>query len=493
MSRDLVIGIDLGTTACKVLAVGCDGVVHGVASCEYPLHTPSAGHAEQDAHEVLAGVRSAMTQLLKIVDRDDVAGISFSGAMHGLMPVDEAGEPLARSITWADLRAVQQFDDIRSSDVAQSLYNQTGCPLRWLYYPAKLRWMQANEPELFDRTARFVAIKDWIIHKLTGQWVTDICIASGTGLLNLHSQNWHPEALKLAEIYEHQLPTLAPPHQIIGHLTANGADILGLPAGLPVIPGGGDGGMANIGAGGALPGSVVVTVGTSGAVRITCDQPLLDAQQRIWCYVLTKNLWYAGGAINNGGQAVETIRRLFFGDAQKSQGFDALFEAAAQVHAGADGVMLLPYFNGERNPHWRPDLRASLLGLTSSHDRSHVARAVLEAVAFCLADVWQVVRSSSSAQPKVVRLTGGITRSRLWSQIVCDVLNLPVTLSEAGDASAMGAAAVGHWGLGHVDGLEAFPMDEQERITLTPDAKKHAIYSEKHALFQREVSHVLSR
>ncbi len=486
MSRDLVIGIDVGTTACKVIAVRQDGFIEGVASCDYPLHTPHPGHVEQDAREVLMGVREAMAKLLANVQRDRVAGICFSGAMHGIMPVDGAGQPLSRAITWADLRAVNQLDDVRDSDQGRAIYAQTGCPLRWIYLPAKLRWMRECQPEVFQNAVRFVAIKDWIIHQLTGRWATDICIASGSGLLHLHTHGWHEAALELAGIDASRLPPLAQPQQIIGELHADGGAMLGLPAGVHVMPGGGDGGLANIGAGGARPGSVVLTVGTSGAVRITCDEPLLDPFQRIWCYTLTDQLWYAGGAINNGGLAVETIRRLFYSDAPKAEGFDALFDDAAKTAPGADGLLILPYFNGERNPHWRPDLRAGITGLTGSHDRSHVARAILEAVAFCLADVWQVLRSCSGAQPPLVRLTGGITRSRLWSQIVCDVLNLPVMLNEAGDASALGAAAIGHWGLGHVSELADFPIAARQCVMLEPDAKAHAIYAEIHGRFQRE-------
>lgn len=486
MTRDLIIGIDAGTTACKVLAVASDGRVVASAASNYPLHQPMAGWAEQDVHEVWAGVRTALRLLLAQISTQRIAGISLSGAMHGVMPVDAAGQPLGRAMTWADNRAVAVADALREAegDGGQSIYEQTGCPLRWLYMPAKLRWMKEQQPSLFTQAARFVAIKDWLIFRFTGIWATDICLASGTGLLDLRTHQWSEKALSMAGIDAGRLCRLAQPQEVVGEITHAAASETGLPQGLPVMPGGGDGGMANIGAGGAKVGSVVVTVGTSGAVRVTTRQPLLDAAQRTWCYALTKDRWYAGGAINNGGLAVETIRRMFYGELEKDEGFSQLFDDAATISAGSDGVLLLPYFGGERNPHWRPDLRAAMHGLTSAHSRAHIARAVLEGVAFCLADVWAALRQTGELTPEKIRLTGGITKSRLWSQIVCDVLGLPVMLSESGDASAMGAAAIGHWGLGHVSSLEAFEIAEDQTITLEPDAKNHAICTEKHAEFQ---------
>lgn len=495
MIRDLVIGIDVGTTACKVLAVRGDGYVEASAASEYPLHQTPAGWAEQDSHEVWSGMRTALGSLLANVSAQRIEGISFSGAMHGVMPVDVAGQPLGRAITWADNRAVAAADELREAegDGGQKAYERTGCPLRWLYLPAKLRWMKEHQRVVFAQAARFVAIKDWLVFRFTGKWTTDIGLASGSGLLDLRTHQWSEEALRMAGIDAGRLCRLALPQEVVGMITRAAAKETGLPEGLPVMPGGGDGGMANIGAGGAKVGSVVVTVGTSGAVRVTTGEPLLDAGQRTWCYALTNDRWYAGGAINNGGLAVETIRRMFYGELEKDEGFSRLFDDAQAVSAGSDGVLLLPYFGGERNPHWRPDLHAAMHGLTSAHSREHIARAVLEGVAFCLADVWAALRETGRLTPKVIRLTGGITKSRLWSQIVCDVLGLPVVVRESGDASAMGAAAIGHWGLGHVATVEAFAIPDDQTITLTPDAKNHAIYAEKHAEFQQHGRQMMDR
>jgi len=529
MSSPLVIGLDVGTTACKALAVAGDGRVVASAAAEYPLHAPQAGWAEQDVDGIWRGVCAALRELTAKVDAGRLTGLALSGAMHSVLPVDDAGNPLRNAMTWADNRAFDEARLLRESPATVSFYSRTGCPVQWLYLPAKLRWLARHDRAAFDGAARFVAIKDFIVHRLNGKWATDICLASGSGLLDLRSHTWHDDALAAAGISAARLPALVEPHAVIGHITASAAQATGLPDGLPVMPGGGDGGMANIGAGAAEPGGVVVTVGTSGAVRVTTDAPRLDARQRTWCYVLTKDRWYAGGAINNGGLAVDAVRRLLYADLPKEKGFELLFAEADGIAPDADGPLILPYFAGERSPHWRPDLKASLHGLTHSHERAHVARAVLEGVAFCLADVWEAVAERGSQVPSSefgvrssefgvrsyssgadvfptrnsepgtrtfsgpVLLTGGITRSRIWSQVVCDVLGVPVTLVDVGDASALGAAAVGHLGLGNIPSLGQWSRGGEPLATLSPREEYRAVLRERHAAFQREAMAAMAR
>jgi gluconokinase len=484
MSRDLVIGLDVGTTACKALAVSREGRVEASAAGEYPLHTPQPGFAEQDVHEIWQGVCGALRALCAKIEVGRLAGIALSGAMHSLLPVDGSGNPLARAMTWADLRAVDAAGELRRDDPRGQQYLVTGCPHQWLYHPAKLRWMRRHQPQLLAEASRFVAIKDWLLHRLTGTWATDIGMASASGLLDLTTRHWNADALARAEIDTSRLPPLREPHDRVGEVTAAAAEATALPAHLPVMPGGGDGGMANIGAGAATSGRAVITVGTSGAVRITAARPVLDPSQRTWCYVLNNELFYAGGAINNGGIVVDAVRRLHYGDLEKGQAFARLFADAQDVSPGADGVLCLPYFAGERSPHWRADLTGALSGLTHAHHRGHVARAVLEGVAFCLADVWGALCESLPSPPDAIRLTGGITRSPVWSRIICDVLGVPVTLNEAGDASALGAAAVAQLGAGHIASLADFPIDVADAVHLAPNENLRAIYAECHGYFQ---------
>jgi gluconokinase len=483
----VVIGLDLGTTRCKAVALDPDGTVLASGTGDYPLRTPATGWAEQSAEEVWAGAVGALRGLLaQLPAAHPVAGLGLSGAMHSLFPVDSAGAPLAPALTWADQRAAPQAEALRQALGAaarHALYARTGCRLNALYYPAKLRWFSQSAPSLFERAARFVALKDWVFWRLTGQWLTDVGLASTTGVLNLERLVWDPEALALAGVGAERLPALAPPDAVGGGLLPAAAAATGLPAALPVVPGSSDGGAANLGAGAVRPGQSVVTVGTSGAVRRLAAAPWLDPAERTWCYVLAAGHWFAGGAINNGGLALHWVRERFYPDLAGPAGYERLLQEAAAVAPGAEGVRLLPYFAGERSPHWNPLARAAITGLGLAHTRAHIARAALEGIAFCLADVWAALSPLPQAEP-VARLTGNIARTPIWAQLLADVLGVRLEADEAADASAVGAALLAHLALGHISSLEACALRPSAVEVYNPDPARHAVYARLHPSFQ---------
>jgi len=482
-SDQLVIGLDLGTTRCKAVATTPVGQVCASATRAYPLHSRQPGWAEQAAGEVWQGAAAALQELCGLVRAGDLTGISLSGAMHSLLLVDAAGEPLAPALTWADQRAAPQAQAIRAETDAQAPYQRTGCPAQSIYHPAKLRWWHEAQPELARRAAYFVTLKDWVFWKLTGAWATDQGLASTTGLLDIHRLQWDAEALALGGITAGQLPTLVPPARPAGAVTPQAAAATGLPAGLPAVPGTSDGGTANLGSGAVLDGQSVITVGTSGAVRRVVAQPLLDKAARTWCYVLVEGRWFAGGAINNAGLALQWVREHFYPDVPGDDGYARLLADAAGIPPGAEGVMFLPYFTGERSPYWNPAARALLSGLGLAHSRAHIARAVLEGVAYCLADVWQVL-NAGAAPGGEVRLTGNVTHDALWAQIIADVLGVPLLADEAADASALGAAVLGHLALGHIARLEDVAGGRAAGRSYEPDPARHALYQAGHAAFQ---------
>jgi gluconokinase len=452
---ELVIGLDLGTTACKAVALDSSGRVSAKASANYPLYAPQSGWAEQDPQEILRGAVEALAALAEKIDPAAVGALSLSGAMHSVVLLDAQDQPQGRALTWADQRAASQIESLREQADSQHVYQLTGCPLVAIYYPAKLRWCQENLPFKFSRV---VAIKEFVLNRLTGEWASDLSLASATGLVDLRQRSWAPEMLSLAGITPEQLPPLVASHSVVGTLGADMARQTGLPEGLPVVIGGSDGGMAMFGAG----GTTVITVGTSGAIRRVVDAPLLDSQSRTWCYILDETHWLAGGAINNGGLVAQWAREKFY----PQESFETMLAEAAEIPPGSGGVVFLPYLSGERSPHWNPWERAIISGIGLEHSRAHIAHAALEGVAFCLDEVWEILQGSGPA-----RLTGGITRARLWSQILCDVLGAPLELMEAADASAVGAARIGWLGLGHE--MPSLPEPDE---TLQPDPAKHEIY-----------------
>ncbi|WP_407542837.1 FGGY family carbohydrate kinase (plasmid) [Deinococcus radiomollis] len=344
---------------------------------------------------------------------------------------------LAPALTWADTRPSATLNSLHTVLDATESYARTGCPLQTPYHPARLWWLRQTQPELFARAARFVSLTDLLLHRLTGEWATSVGLASTTGLWNLHTAAWDEQIVRALGVSEAQLPAVLDAREVVGTVQA------GPLAGTPVLAGSSDGALANLGTG-ALVGETVVTVGTSGAVRTLWKMPRLDqhapgAPARTWSYRLDLNTHLSGGAINNGGLLLDWVRRVWYSELDAHEGFASLLADAEKVPAGADGLTLLPYLTGERSPYWRNDLSATLHGLNLTHGRAQMARAALEAVAFSLAQVWELMAGSTT-----VYSTGGLAASPLWNTLLAGVLGVPVRVAESADASAVGAALLGH-------------------------------------------------
>lgn len=478
----LVIGLDLGTTTCKALAVRPDGSISASASNAYNIRSHLPGWAEQDPQAVW---QTAVDTLSSVASRlaAPPSALSLSGAMHSLLPVAEDGTPLAAAMTWADTRAKAQARFLRGRTGSHGPYARTGCPLEPIYNPARLLWFRENNPEVFGRAAYFVSLKDWVLFRLTGNWATDIGLASTTGLLDIRSFEWDEEMLAFAGVSSDRLPALVSPLAIAGAITQQAAGKIGLPAGLPVVAGSSDGGLANLGAGANTPGQVVISVGTTGAIRKVVDAPYLDGSIRTWCYVLMEGQWFAGGAINNAGLALQWVRDKFYADIPGDAGYERLRAEAAAAPPGASGVLVLPYFTGERSPYWNPDASGLIYGLKQDTTRGQIARAALEGVAFCLADVWEALAEESHT-PEHVSLTGSVTRMPLWAGIISDVLGLQLHLVDAADASALGAAIIGHMGLGHLSRAGVIPAPDGGANVVRPDPGRHQLYRQRHKAFR---------
>ena len=478
----LVIGIDLCTTNCKAVALSAHGEVMATSSSTYPLRSPHPGWAEQEAIDVWDGAVKAVKSIISQVPVNQVAGLCLSGAMHSLLPASKDGEPLTPAMTWVDQRTRPQAEALRERIDSHSLYLRTGCPTQPVYHPAKLLWLQEEAPDIWKQTELFLALKDWVVFQLTGKWGTDFAWASATGLLDIHHRVWDEEALNLTEIQPEQLPPLLLPLTPLGGLRQEASDLTGLPEGLPIILGSSDGALANLGSGAYSPGQNVITVGTSGAVRHILDQPVLDQKERTWCYILDESKWFRGGTINNAGIALQWVRQSFYPEIPNEADYEELFLEAASIPAGAQGLLFLPYFTGERTPHWNPGLRGSLHGLRLEHRRGHIARAILEGVAYCLLDIWEAL-AESKPMGDSTRLTGGITQTPLWGQIVANVLGIQLDVIEAADASAIGAAILCQHALG-IRTIDDFIRNVKPSTTLLQNPEHHLIYQEGYRAFK---------
>jgi gluconokinase len=474
------IGLDLGTTGCKAVAVASNGTVLGVTGGKYPLEQAEAGQATQNPVLVLEAACEALQQLCAELNAPPLA-LGLSGAMHSLLAVDARGHPLASALTWADARPGTKLEKLRSQIDPLDVYALTGCPLQAPFFPAKLEWLRQSQPNVFSRAARFISITEFVSEALTGTRGSSLGIASATGLLNLETQTWDETLLELCGLSQDQFSPVFDADAVIGTVTPSAAERTGLPLGLPVISGSSDGPCANLGAG-AMPGQTVITVGTSGAVRQILDMPQLDPLARTFCYRVSSTQLLAGGAINNAGLLIEWLGSNLYVDVARAERFERLFADADSVAPGADGLTVLPYLTGERSPHWRSDLNFSVHVASLHHSRAHIARATLEAIAFCLADIAKIIGLDRS---RPVKLTGGFTKSRVWTQLLADVLQLSLEPVELADASALGAARLA-W-LHLEPGLEN-PQPEAGLI-VSPNAPQDAFeqaHARFHATFERE-------
>lgn len=477
MDTPAVIGLDVGTTAVKAGLYRADGSEVDVASRDHPLHAPRPGWAEQDPDQIVAAAIDALAEIAASARTggDAVAGISVSCPMHGLLALDADGRPLTPLLTWADTRARDEAAALRRDHL--EIYRRTGTPLHPMAPLAKLRWFHNERPRTAAAAHRWVTIKEYLLAALHGTAVIDRSSASATGLFALEAGTWDDDALALAHIGADQLAPVVPTDRVLDGLTSTTARDLGLADDTPVVAGATDGVLANLGVG-ALgdDGTGAVTIGTSGAVRLTVDTPTTDPRMRTFCYVLTGDRWVIGGAISNGGLWLRWLRDAVFDGTPDDEGMSAL---AAEVPAGCDGVTVLPYLTGERAPQWSADPAGVVFGLRVDHGRGHLVRAGMEGVAHQLRLVTDALADTGHPVARL-RATGGFTRSDVWVQTVADILDVPLEVPAVSEATAFGAALLGMSALGLVDDLAATAGLVTVASSCDPDAAHRVTHDTAH-------------
>jgi gluconokinase len=442
-----VLGIDIGTTSAKAVLVGADAVVRASGQAGYPLDAPRPGWAEQDPGAVLDAVVEAVREAVVDHPADEIAGLALSSAMHSLLGLDGAGEPVTPVITWADGRAAEQADRLRADPLGPALHRRTGTPVHPMSPLVKLPWLLQHDPDSVAGVRCWAGIKEYVLAQLTGDLVVDHGIASATGLFSLADRTWDDEALAYAGVRAHQLPPPVPTRHTL-RLSRAGAETLGLPEGLPVVVGSGDGPLANLGVGAVRPGSAACSIGTSGAVRVATDAPHVDPRGRVFCHVLDGDRYVVGGAVNNGGNVLDWVGEALAPEvaAQATVGGhsvpEALVALAEEAPPGSGGLLFLPYLHGERAPLWSSLPQGVYLGLRREHRREHLVRAALEGVCLQLA---LVVASLEEAGARVleIRATGGFSRSPLWRRILAGALGRPIGFAATPEGSSLGAALLG--------------------------------------------------
>src|SRR3954454_13388223 len=482
-SDEVVLGVDIGTTATKVIAYDVTGAARASASTDYPLRQPEPGAAVQDPHEVAAAVRGGVRAVVRQLDGVRVAGLSFSAAMHSLLGLDGDGNQLTPLITWGDTRAAAQADRLRDEGRALELHKRTGTPVHPMSPLIKLMWLRETDPDLHRRAARWVGIKEFVLGRWCGSDVVDHSIASATGLLALDTLDWDPEALDLAGVRPDLLPRPVPTTTVLRNLSRTATADLGLPEGTPVGVGASNGPLANLGVGAVHPGQAACSIGTSGALRVMVEKPAVDPAGGVFCYAFTPGRWVVGGALNNGGVVLGWAHDALAPELGED-GPEGLSELASTAPAGAGGLLMLPYLLGERAPHWSSLPRGAYIGLTRAHRREHLVRAALEGVCLQLSLVLDSFRAAD-IDVREMRAPGGFARSEFWRQLLADVLGMPVDFPAGHEGSGFGAALLGMEALELVGSIDMAADLVQVESPRPPDDGSKRLYTELRPVFGR--------
>lgn len=496
MSKEFVLGLDLGTSSVKGLLLRVDGTpgspVIARLSVEYPLNTPRPGWSQQDPADWWRSVAFLARQILESTNTDPraICALALSGQMHGAILLDGKAQVLRPAILWNDQRSDYECRQITKEIGLHTLLDWVGNPALPGFTAPKILWVRANEPELYSRIASILLPKDYINFKLTGQLATEHSDASGTLLFDVKGRRWSTEILQALDIPTSWLPQVHESTAVVGKVTPEAAQATGLTQGTPVVAGGADNACAAVGLGVVRSGDVMTSIGTSGTILAPSSSPDIDAKGRLhtFCHVM-EDVWYVMGVVLSAGGSLRWFRDALGAD-EKRRGeiegidpYDVLVGEASKVARGSEGLLYLPYLSGERSPHGNPDARGAFIGLTLRHTKAHIVRSVLEGVMYAINDSAAIMRSLGLPL-KLIRTTGGGSRSKVWCQIQAEVLNAPVETFVPDEGPALGAAIIAAVGIGAFESIER----ASERLVgrhqrFVPEADSALEYERYHKLY----------
>ena len=403
-----------------------------------PFASPQIGWAEQQPEDWWRACAIAIRRALSTasIAADEIACVGLSGQMHGAVMLDEQDRVVRPALIWCDVRTEKQCQDLTEKIGADRLIQLTCNPALPNFTLTKLLWVREHEPENWKRVRSVMLPKDYVRFRITGERAIDVADASGTLLLNVAHRRWSIEMLAATQIDERILPKVYESQEVCGKISAEGAIATGLKPGTPVVAGAGDQAAGATGMGIVAPGAVSATIGTSGVVFAATDRPALDPKGRLhtFCHAIPGR-WHVMGVTQAAGLSL----RWFRDNLSSDMNYEQLTAEASKVAAGADGLLWTPYLMGERTPHLDGQARAALVGLTASHTRGHIVRAILEGVAFSLRDSFTIFEEMN-VPVRSIRLGGGGARSTLWRQVQADVYGHEVEIVEAEEGAAYGAA-----------------------------------------------------
>lgn len=476
-----VIGIDLGTSAVKALLVDRSGTVAAEASRSYPLFHERSGWSEQRADDWVQGTLEAIAELVSGIDASSVEGISFSGQMHGLVLLDETGNPVRNAILWNDTRTTEQCREIERT-LGDKLLSVTRNPALEGFTLPKILWVRQHEPEAFGQAVSFLLPKDYVRYRLTGQLHMDYSDAAGTLMLDVAGKVWSQDVLEAFGLPASFCPPLVESHGFVGSLLPDAAAKAGLPESTKVFAGGADNACGAIGSGILSEGLTLCSIGTSGVILSYENDESSDYKGKVHFFNHGKeDAFYAMGVTLAAGYSLSWFKKTF----APGESFDQLLDGVGDVLPGAGGLLFTPYLVGERTPHADSAIRASFIGVDGSHERIHFARAVMEGITFSLNESVHMLRSAGKSVEKIVSIGGG-AQNPVWLQMQANIFDASVVSLENEQGPGLGAAMLAAYGCGWFDSLEAC----SERFVkyaseYTPEPEAVQTYRELFGIYQQ--------
>ena len=475
----LYIGIDLGTSAIKLLLMDQEGRICNIVSKEYPLYFPHPGWSEQNPYDwydqMIAGIR----ELTADCDRSAVAGISFGGQMHGLVVLDGHDEVIRPAILWNDGRTEKETDYLNEVIGKKELSRYTANIAFAGFTAPKILWLKANEPENFARISKIMLPKDYLAYRLSGTFCTDYSDASGMLLLDVEHRCWSQEMLDICGIHESQLPKLYESYEVVGSLKADTAEQLGLPGTVKIIAGAGDNAAAAVGTGTVGDGKCNISLGTSGTIFISSKSFRVDENNALHSFAHADGNYHLMGCMLSAA----SCNKWWMDEILRTTDYAREQEKIRKL--GENPVFYLPYLMGERSPHNDPRARATFTGMTMDTTREDMTQAVLEGVAFGLRDSLEVARSLG-IQIERTKICGGGARSPLWKMIIANVMNLKVDVIESEEGPGYGGAILAAVGCGEYESVEAAAEKLVKVVdTVEPDPELAAKYEKQYRKFRK--------
>jgi len=483
---EYLLGLDIGTSGVKTLLISLEGKIISSKTVSYPLKTPHPGWAEQSPYDWWEATLKVIEEVVSSIhiDSTQIKGISLSGQMHSSVFLNEKMEVIRPAILWSDTRTTEQCSKIytKAGGLAQ-LINYVSNPALEGFTAPKILWLKENEPENYAKVKYILLPKDYIRYRLTGELFTEVSDAAGTLLFEVIKKRWSTSLLEKLEIDPDLLPPVLNSFDLAGRITKNIAEQTGLKFKTPVVAGGADNACGAVGSGIIQEGKVMVSIGSSGVVLAQTNNPQADQEGRIHLFNhACPDSWYMMGVTLSAGMSYEWLHKKLF---NRSLDYTKLDQLAEEIEPGSEGLIFLPYLYGERTPHNDANARGVYFGISGKHDQRHFIRSVLEGVTFALKDSLELIKGKG-VKIKEIRAIGGGAKSRVWQQILADILGEEINLLNVEEGPAFGAALIAGVGVGVYNSFaEAVSRIIKVKKTVVPRIQNTEKYNQYYQLYKK--------